>query len=476
MRLPSKRTIRGVLLLVVVASVATLGNGALGHGTSTADSAAPSPTSNTSVPRGASIDLEPRINNSTVQTERIPRNAEVTVIATQGFFVSDENAELTAITRNGTIVYHNSTYKVYFDVDPVEGTRWTVEYIASAQLNGRECPKFDTNWCTENVIERVNLSTGEVERLYTRKTPRVTATRSHDFDRINETHIAIADIYDDRVFIYDTQADQVEWQWNATSIYDESQGGPDGDWSHINDIELLDDGRIMVSVRNMDEVVFIEPGEGAEENWTLGTDENHSILYEQHNPDYIPAERGGPSVIVGDSENNRVVEYHREDGTWSKTWSWRDPRMQWPRDADRLPNGRTLVVDSHGDRVMELSPNGSIAWKVHVGMPYDVERLGTGDESTGGSSIGTLRGASAGPARPQGLVTAALLTVKDAIPARWVNSVLYVGPAWFRFHDVVTLGVLVSTLSVWGVVEYRWSSRSVASGSRAAWDWISERF
>jgi hypothetical protein len=77
---------------------------------------------------------------------------------------------------------------------------------------------------------------------------------------------------------------------------------------------------------------------------------NGSLFYEQHNPDYIPEERGGPAVLVADSENGRVVEYGRTpgngtpvtDGTWERTWQWRDGRLQWPRDADRLPNGGWL--------------------------------------------------------------------------------------------------------------------------------------
>jgi hypothetical protein len=68
-----------------------------------------------------------------------------------------------------------------------------------------------------------------------------------------------------------------------------------------------------------------------------------------------------------------------------------------------------------------------------------------------------------------------MLWLKDALPASWVNSIIFVGPAWFRFRDVVTLGVMVLTGIAWTGLEYRWASWSVADGVRAVWSWTSER-
>lgn len=168
----------------------------------------------------------------------------------------------------------------------------------------------------------------------------------------------------------------------------------------------------MLSMRNMDEVVFVEPGEGVDESWTLGDDGDHSILYEQHNPDYLPRERGGPAIVMSDSENNRVQEFRREDGAWTRTWQWRDARLQWPRDADRLPNGHTLIVDSHGDRVLELDRKGAIVWNVTFGMPYDAERLGTGSESTGRPSWERIYGQEASVDTRRSAVDRSVLFIK----------------------------------------------------------------
>ena len=52
-----------------------------------------------------------------------------------------------------------------------------------------------------------------------------------------------------------------------------------------------------------------------------------------------------------------------------------------PRDADRLPNGNTLVSDRMGHRTVEVTPEGRIVWEVYTPYEtYDAERGGPGSE------------------------------------------------------------------------------------------------
>lgn len=452
---PTKRSIRVTAVVLLLAGTLVLTSSA----TSTA-AQMPLLTPGEQVPYGTHIALEETINTSNPPTEPIPPGTQVTVIATQGFFSNDENAEFVAITRNGSLVYHDNTYRVYFDVDPVPGTRYTVEYLASKHFS--DCEAYDTTWCTRNIIERVNLSTGTVEQLYAETTPKVTATRWHDADRINNTHLALADIHRDSVRVINLSTGETTWEWSATAIYDSEGATRPQDWTHLNDVEVLEDGTFMLSMRNQDEVVFVKPGEGYLPNRTLGEDDTHAILYEQHNPDFLPEKRGGPAILVGDSENNRVVEYHRDDGRWEQAWAWQDAQLQWPRDADRLPNGRTLIVDSHGDRVLEVRPNRSIAWSVGVGKPYDVERLGTGDESATGTAIDTdYEGAEI----EVGSLGEGLLVLKSILPSKPVNGIVFsinaFGAEWFGFTDLVVTFAMLVTLILWVGVEYRWANWSV---------------
>jgi hypothetical protein len=370
---------------------------------------------------------------------------------------------------------------VYFDVDPVEGSEHTIEYVAAKHFDSgdEECAEIGHR-CSRNVLNRVNISTGESEQVYAKITPWHGNNRWHDIDRINDSHVVIADIVRNEVRIVDTDAEETVSKWSATQTYEDDQGRGrgSGDWTHVNDVEILPDGRIMASIRNMDEVIFLErKGDTltVNESWTLGADGDHDILYEQHNPDYIPASRGGPAVIVGDSENERILEFHRENGSWERVWGWKDERLQWPRDADRLPSGLSLIVDSHGDRVLEVTPEGEPLWTVEVGMPYDVERLGTGDESAGGYAIGAIppgraygspanenntdTNVTSGVINPdQGAIDRAILGLKDLIPSVWLNSALYVSPGWIRFTDLLfLLGTGLTGLAI-GVSEF-WHSR-----------------
>jgi len=325
--------------------------------------------------------------------------SEVVVLTTQGYYPDDETADLVAFTTEGNVVYHEADYGVYFDVDPVPGTEFTVEYLASKHYdNETVCSAVGPDKCTRDVLRRVNLTTGASETLYAELNPRIYAGRQHDVDRINETHVAMAGIVEDRVYIVNTTSNETVWEWRAEYDYRSTSGGKWFDWTHLNDVEVLPDGRLMASLRNQDSVVFLDPNkpgrEALIENWTLGADGNHSILHKQHNPDYIPQSRGGPAVVIGDSENHRAVEYQRRNGTWVRTWTRNKSDYEWVRDADRLPNGNTLIVSTRNDRVYGVGPNDERLWTVDVGMPYDIERLGTGDESTAGVA-GHLRDAAA---------------------------------------------------------------------------------
>ncbi|WP_128476495.1 aryl-sulfate sulfotransferase [Halorussus pelagicus] len=380
-------------------------------------------------------------------------------------------AELVAFAPNGSVMYYNDSHTRYWDVDPVQGAETTVEYVAADHLNASEC--HATTPCTRNVVERANLSTGEVTRLYGRITPGKHSTRWHDADRLDEDSLVVADIAQDRVYVVNTTSELIEWEWDAQRDYSTASGGPyPEDWTHLNDVEVLADGTIMASLRNQDQVVFLNRETGLQENRTLGEDGDHDTIYEQHNPDYINAADGGPAVLIGDSENNRVVEYQREGGEWTQSWVWQDARTQWPRDADRLPNGNTLVTDSNGNRVVEVNRQGEVVWSVDIAFPYESERLNTGDESTGGPAAAeaglqsrTGGGASLGDSAGQtaatesaGPLDRAWAVVRDLLPGRTANGLMYVTPVWMGGPEVLALAAALLTLVVWVVCEAYWSS------------------
>ncbi|WP_276273551.1 aryl-sulfate sulfotransferase [Haloarcula litorea] len=391
-----------------------------------------------------------------------PDRAGYTVITTQEFSASYPSAELIVLAPDGTPVYVDDRWDTYFDVDPVPGRSETVEYVAADYISHPDCN--DNGSCTREVFVRENFTTGGARVLWSRVTPGKANTRVHDIDRIDESRIVVADVYRDEVFVYDTERQVRVWTWRAQRDYPLGSGGPfPEDWTHINDVEVLPDGRLMVSLRNQDSVVFLARNGTLLDRQTLGSDGRHDVLYEQHNPDYLPG--ASPSVLVADSENDRVVEYRRRDGEWRRTWHWRDQRLRWPRDADRLPNGHTLITDTNGDRVLEVNESGAVVWSVEVGLPYEAERLSTGPESAGGPNATRAGLASRGPvldrASDQGqrgaLATAGAF-VRQVVPESVRNGLTFVLPPGLYWWHVPLLGAALLDLGVLALLELRRSN------------------
>jgi len=171
---------------------------------------------------------------------------------------------ITAYQPDEEVLYYNNSRTKYFDVDPVEGDPLTVEYTATDTIH-TDGPNCGDPPCARNVIERVDLETGAVEVVYERYDHKETAAEWHDMDRIDERHVLVADIVADQVFIVDTGdrgrrvalgRPEQSSRWRAATR--------SNDWTHINDVEYIEDGRmegrIMVSVRNQNRVVFLDQG------------------------------------------------------------------------------------------------------------------------------------------------------------------------------------------------------------------------
>ncbi|WP_208023514.1 arylsulfotransferase family protein [Halorussus pelagicus] len=389
------------------------------------------------------------------RTQVVPTRDNVTVVAGHG--MKGESAALVAFGPDGRVLYHNDTFHGYFDVDPVTGTEMTVEYVAERNYEGDDCD----GKCTVSAVERLNLSTGDIERVYSRIIPADRGANWHDVDRLGEDRLLVGAINTDEIYVVNTTTGMTTWEWSTKQAYPISGGGPyPADWAHLNDVEKLADGRIMTSLRNQDAVAFIDPETGVQGNWTLGEDGAHDILYEQHNPDYINESNGGPAAIVADSLNDRIVEYQREDGSWEQSWVWSDDEMKWPRDADRLPNGNTLIADTNAHRVLEVNETGETVWSAEFYAPYELERLGTGDESAGGPSAAAAgldsRGADSVPNASE------TTSVAGFTPRKVSNSISFVLPVWMGMIDGALALLLALTLLVWAVLEYRNASFSLS--------------
>jgi hypothetical protein len=374
-----------------------------------------------------------------------------TVVTTQKY----RHNFIVAFDPQGRVLYFDDSLDRYHDVDPAPNGTHTVEFVG-AEYDG------DT---THEIVRRVNLTTGNTATVYRHAVPRTDRPhRWHDVDRIDADTIAVADIARDSIFVVDTDTGERTYEWSAQAAYDLDSGGPyPHDWTHVNDVEHLPDGRFLVSLRNQDSVVFVDPDTGIDPGWTLGADDDYRILNEQHNPDYIPGD-GRPAVLVADSQNDRIVEYRRTRGSWVRTWTWTDAAMAWPRDADRLPNGHTLVGDTNSGRVLEVDTDGDVVWAIDGLGVYDAERLGAG--GAGGTPAPADR-LGLESRRVAGSDAASLPdSVLRLLPPTTRNSVGFVAPLWLSAAGRIAAllaGASLSSLILF-VVGYR-----LARYCRARW-------
>ncbi len=442
--IPSRTELRFLFLLTIALSVGLIGYSWLADpATGTAD-------------RYVQVASQPVEERQPMVGER----DNITVIAGMDSPFKRTKA-LYAFNESGVLI-HYSNNSVYGDVDPTDNPREvmvaTHDYYDSPNTG---CEQL----CTEQQITYVNLTTGEHRAVHTYTILDYRNSNWHDVDHIGGDRYLVGDLKNNKAYVINISSGVREWSWDAQSEYPLTGGGPfPSDWTHLNDVEAIEPPTgepghwYMLDLRNQDQVVFIDPERGLQANWTLGCEDCHDTLFEQHNPDYIPPANGGPAVLVSDSENSRIVEYQRVGDQWKLSWVYQDKQMSWPRDADRLPNGHTLITDSHGTRVFEVDQNGTIVWEANIINGYDAERLGTGDESTGGPSAvkANLTNVTTGERSSSPALANELEWEYVSYITRWWHAAEFVFPVWVTMADIfIAIGAGLLT-NLWLALELYW--------------------
>jgi hypothetical protein len=82
--------------------------------------------------------------------------------------------------------------------------------------------------------------------------------------------------------------------------------------------------------------------------------------------------------MIANSEEDLVIEVNREGEI---VWSFGEgDTLNWPRDADRLESGNTLITDSRHNRVIEVDRSGQVVWSfAGLAIPYEADRLPNGN-------------------------------------------------------------------------------------------------
>ncbi len=159
--------------------------------------------------------------------------------------------------------------------------------------------------------------------------------------------------------------------WHIETIYDEANRY---DWTHSNAIVYREEeSAVYLNVRNLDRLVKIDYPSG-QILWSMGRggDFGEGLFFHPHDPELL--ENG--NILLFDNGNHRYpVEHSRAvEIAYDPALGWAEEVWAWPSeplffdsamgDANRLPNGNTLVTSSHHGSIFEVTRTGEVVWNM----------------------------------------------------------------------------------------------------------------
>ena len=232
------------------------------------------------------------------------------------------------------------------------------EYQVPQDLRQYTNPGFDVEWLPNDNILFVLPRKGiyEVDRNGNTVWSYLDNRVSHDADRLHNGNTLV--VCGGRDEVSDAQVKEINpkgemvWAWYAKDsfyklpckdIYDQG-------WTHTNAASRLSNGNTLISLRNFNFVVEVDFQRAVVR--TIG----EGIYHYQHDPEMLP---GGNILAADHSKPRRALEIDPETG--EIVWQFVVPR-QLIRDADRLPNGNTLITGA--TKIIEVTPQGEIVWQL----------------------------------------------------------------------------------------------------------------
>lgn len=169
-----------------------------------------------------------------------------------------------------------------------------------------------------------------------------------------------------------TKDGRTVWEWRTWEHLDPAKDGitamqdDRSEWTHGNAVMELPDGNLLASFRNISTIIKIDRQTG-EIVWRLGA----PPLSGQHAPTPLPNGNllifdNGPHRLDHTFPFSRVIEVH--PATKEIVWKYQEailPDFFSPRNsnAQRLPNGNTLINEGSFGRFFEVSPDGEVVWE-----------------------------------------------------------------------------------------------------------------
>jgi Arylsulfotransferase (ASST) len=189
-----------------------------------------------------------------------------------------------------------------------------------------------------------------------------------------------------------TAAGQIVWEWRSWEHLDPADypivasQERRTEWTHGNSVEELPGGNLLLSFRTISTVAIVERATGAVV-WTLGA----PPLAQQHAPTRLPNGNllifdNGTHRVDHPLPHSRVIEV--ELATKRIVWSYQERRpfdffSPFISNAQRLPNGNTLICEGNFGRLFEVTAEGEAVWEYvspHIGSLPDLPDHAPGNQ------------------------------------------------------------------------------------------------
>ncbi len=267
------------------------------------------------------------------------------------------------LTERGTLFYNG---KVIEDTERyVSHQPWKGGALLEADWNGRVLWEVRH---PDHHHDGIRLRNGNVLLLTLAQLPRELVTKVKGGVKGTEHN---GEMYGDNL-VEMTTGGEIVWEYRIWEHLDPERDCITAvqerreEWTHGNGVAELPNGDMVVSFRTISTVIIIDRQSG-EIKWKLGA----PPLCGQHAPAPLPNGNlllfdNGPHRVDHPMPYSRVIEI--EPATKEIVWEYREKRESEffsPRisNAQRLPNGNTLICEGDFGRLFEVTSGGELVWE-----------------------------------------------------------------------------------------------------------------